>query len=243
MVVKDTLRAYPVIGTSDKMQFRVIEFPGSINNSQDVAAPCSYMIPTWSQMEELAFRLAKEIRRSHQIDAVVGAANGGLPYATLLRDRFDRGGKILTVGVTGYDKNNKALEGREVVYELPQDANFYGKTVVVADDINDAGKTEEALKALVALKNPKEVLGVSFFQRPYTKSASEYTGCVVEDPQHPWIVFPHDLYDSIKKIGGVWSGQGVSKDVIYRRFNQMFQTNLVKSLAPQIDDAMERFFP
>lgn len=243
MFVKDQLRAYPVIGTSDKMQFRVLEFPGAINNPKDIAASCTYLVPSWSQMEELAFYLAKEVRKQGlKIEAVVAAANGGLPYATMFRDRLDAGGKILTVGVTGYDDQNQPMVDRRMLYSIPDEVTLKDKRVAVVDDVNDKGKTEEAMKAAVGKRHPKQVVGISFFQRPWTTQPSDLAGCLVEDEENPWIVFPHDVYDSIKKIGGIWLGQGVSKEVIQQRFQVMFEAEKNRAMAPQIEDAMERFF-
>lgn len=196
-----------------------ISFPGD---------PTTYLAPTLTEMDALAFGLARDAARAGiPLETTVVISNGALPYALAVHNHLGNSGKIVTIGMSYYDFD-KVRERAEVVQGLSADVR--GKHVFLLDEVVDRGGTMPVARDHVLEAGAATVhTGTLVFKR---RSAfrPDFVACEIDDE---WVVFPHDVRPAIETLGARWLAAGVPAAEVHDRLRQLFAAQ--PHLAEQVD--------
>jgi len=144
---------------------------------------------TWDDIERMCFDIHRKMKRKHvKPDIIVGVSRGGLIPARILSDLLDNK-NLSTMRVTFYSRPGVTKTKPRIAEDLSTDIN--GKTVLIADDVIETGKTLKltkdylmnrgAKKAYIAVllkKNKKTLVEPDFYSRTTDR----------------WIVYPWERY-------------------------------------------------
>lgn len=191
------------------MDIRQVTFPGE---------KITYVTPTWDEMNQLAFLIAKNILRtkgaSKKIDRIVTLAKGGWPMTRSLVD-FLQVSKVASIGVKFYQGINERLKEPRIYQDLP--VSVTEETVLLFDDVADTGESLEFVARHLHTIGVKEIITATLFYKPHSIVKPDFYGAEVTG----WIVFPYDVVESIGMFKDKWVAQGLSKKEITKRFLQL----------------------
>ncbi|MBD3250075.1 MAG: phosphoribosyltransferase [Candidatus Pacebacteria bacterium] len=182
----------------------------------------SYTAPTWDQMNQLAFELAKQMNQDGQkFDRIVTLAKGGWPLTRSLVD-FLEIEKVASIGVKFYQGINQRLDKPEIYQDIP--VSIKDETILLFDDVADTGLSLEFTLKYLLTRGAKEVKTATLFYKPHSQLKPDYYGAETDT----WIIFPYDLVEMIRILGKKWQQAGLNISKIGQRFKEMgFDSNWV----------------
>ncbi|VVB73647.1 Xanthine phosphoribosyltransferase [uncultured archaeon] len=144
---------------------------------------------TWDDIDAMCVDVYGKMRRRHvRPDIIVGVSRGGLIPARILSGLLNNK-NLSTMRVTFYSRPGVTKKRPRIAEDLSTDIN--GKTILIADDVIETGKTLQltknylmsrgAKKAYIAVllkKNRKTLVKPDFYSRTTDK----------------WIVYPWERY-------------------------------------------------
>lgn len=183
----------------------------------------SYISPTWDEMQDLAFEIAKKMLKDGQkFDRLVTLAKGGWPMTRSLVD-FLQISKVASVGVKFYGGINERLDQPQIYQDLP--ISVEGETVLLYDDVADTGESLEYIIQYLREKGVSKIITATLFYKPHSKVLPDYYGAETTD----WIIFPHDVVETIELLGKKWLQAGIEKNEIVKRFKTLgFKSEVVQ---------------
>lgn len=188
------------------MEIKQIQFPG-----EDI----TYITPTWDQMNQLAFLIAKDILQTgKKIDRIVTLAKGGWPMTRSMVD-FLQVRKVASIGVKFYKGINERLEEPRIYQQLP--VPIGEETVLLFDDVADTGESLKFVKKHLESLGVKEVITATLFYKPHSSVKPDYFGHETTG----WIIFPYDAVEAIYMFKDQWQEKGFSEKEIVERFMQL----------------------
>lgn len=189
------------------MQFKSINFRGENIN---------YIAPSWDQMNQLAFEIAKKIRVNGQkFDRIITLAKGGWPMTRSLVD-FLQVEKVASIGVKFYSGVNQHMKKPRIYQDLP--IPIAGENILLFDDVADTGESLMFVKDYLRSKGINGVKTASLFYKPHSKIKPDYFGSETD----AWIIFPYDMIeDGVFVLRDKWKKSGISKQEIDSRFKQL----------------------
>ncbi len=174
-----------------------------------------YLTPTWNDMNQLAFLIAKEMRaQGKEIDRIVTLAKGGWPMTRSLVD-FLQVGKVASIGVNFYKGINERMKTPEIYQNLP--VPIKGERVLLFDDVADTGASLKFVKKYLKDMGVKEVITATLFYKPHSAIEPDFYGHKTK----AWIIFPYDLIEAVDLLGGKWQEKGLQKAEIKKRLKQL----------------------
>lgn len=183
------------------MKFKQVEFEGT-----------AFIAPSWNEMGEVVFELARQILEADKkYDRVVALAKGGWTWARTLVDYLGID-ELDSVRIRFYEGINKTLEKPVITQAL--DKNIGGENILIFDDVTDKGTTLEAAKDYLFSLNVKYLETAALFYKPNSKLKPDFFG--VETPA--WIVFPHEIREFIEETSKKWRGQGLGVTEVKQRY-------------------------
>ncbi len=188
------------------MDFTSITFPDENIN---------YIAPTWNEMNQLAFNIAKQIRSEGQrFDRIITLAKGGWPMTRSLVD-FLGVEKVASIGVKFYSGVNEHMDKPRIYQDLP--IPIAGENILLFDDVADTGESLQFVKDYLRSKGINGVRTATLFYKPHSKIKPDYYGAETDT----WIVFPYDMIqDGIFVLRKKWREAGLLNDEIMRRFQK-----------------------
>ena len=97
---------------------------------------------TWTQIEDLAIRLADRLPTSYDVMLVI--TRGGMVPACIVSERLNLR-NILVAAVMFYTGQERTLD-KPIFLQFPADPLINGKRVLIVDDVWDSGRTIMAVR-------------------------------------------------------------------------------------------------
>ncbi len=204
----------PLDVTQSVSELRSIQFPGE---------PTVYIAPTWAELYSLASSVARQIKLAGQtFDQIITLANGGWPMAVVMSDLLNIG-PLASIGVKFYTGVDQRLTQPEMYHPLP--VKVAGKRILLFDDVADTGESLAFVKAHLLAEGAELVQTATLLFKPHSKLTPDYYGAETT----AWVVFPHDVVESIQIIGQRWRADGISVTEIETRLAEFgFQSEWVR---------------
>jgi hypoxanthine phosphoribosyltransferase len=164
-----------------------------------------------------------------------GMLPGVLIYDHLVEGRAAGSPKIEcgTIGVSLY-------KGPGVRYDNPLVQHgisipISGETVLVIDDLGDAGGTMQFLTQYISDSGARKVLNLALYMKPLAKQTCAADFWFGETPQDTWIITPRERVETMVKRVPVWKERGASEAECRRRLVELigYPESLVDYYLPQ----------
>ncbi|MEW6592101.1 MAG: phosphoribosyltransferase [Candidatus Hadarchaeota archaeon] len=174
--------------------------------------PIKYEVPSWDFIYELCIQVVDQIRRSrYKPDLLVALARGGWIPGRILSDLLENE-NIATIRVEHYIDIYKTLKKPEITQPLPIDVK--GKKILLVDDIADSGKSLKMVRDHLVKQGAKEVKICALYCKPWSVITPEFCARKTD----AWIWFPHEVYETMKKVYIKLGKQGRSRKEIKEEF-------------------------
>jgi len=142
---------------------------------------------TWSDIDSLTNTVAESISKKNiKFDTIVALGRGGLIPGAILSYKLDIK-NLQNLGINTRQEDGQYVE--TLIYQRP---TLTGNVLVV-DDINDSGKTFEAVNSLIKSEYPDigDLMYCSLVNRYNTKfNKNNISGKIINTSD--WLVFPWD---------------------------------------------------
>ncbi|MFH0943005.1 MAG: phosphoribosyltransferase family protein [Candidatus Beckwithbacteria bacterium] len=177
------------------MSLSVIKFPGE--NTQ-------YLTPTWDEMNQLAYKIAKQILSCHKhFDRIVTLAKGGWPMTRSLVD-FLSVSQVASLGIKFYSGINQRYQKPEIYQDFP--VKMKGETVLLFDDVADTGHSFVFAKKHLKANGVKSITTAALFYKPHSIFQPDYFGF----PTSAWIIFPYETIEAMRFLKKKWQAKGLT---------------------------------
>lgn len=171
----------------------------------------AYTAPSWEQMSRYNFELSEQIIASGlEFDRVVALAKGGWTWARSLVDYLNVP-NLSTTRLRSYTAINQCSEKIDVVQPLSD--RITGERVLIFDDVADSGKTLDFAKRYMESLGAESVTTATLCFKPRSCSTPNFHSFVTTS----WVIFPHEIRESIDKLAENWSKTGNSQQEIRTR--------------------------
>ncbi|MBS7610264.1 phosphoribosyltransferase [Candidatus Bathyarchaeota archaeon] len=168
----------------------------------------SYEVPTWELLYELCVELANRIRDSgFQPDLIIGVARGGWIPARLLSD-FLENPNVASIKVEFYVDIGRTSS--EPIITQPCSAPVEGKRILLVDDVADSGRSLSLVKDSLLRQGAKEIRIACLYYKPWSIIKPEY---YIKETTS-WIIFPHEVKETARKLWNRMRGEGMDPDSI-----------------------------
>lgn len=175
----------------------------------------SYVAPSWDEMQDLAFRVAQQIvADGKKFDRIITLAKGGWPMTRSLVD-FLQVEEVASIGVKFYGGINERLKEPQIYQDLP--ISVEGEKVLLYDDVADTGESLEFVIDYLQSRGVADITTATLFYKPHSRLLPDYYGAETTD----WIVFPHDVVESIIALSENWKKAGIGDEEIHHRFEAL----------------------
>lgn len=192
--------------------------------------PLSFITPSWDALQLLTYQLAQQITASNQrFDRLITLAKGGWPMARSMVD-FLALSEVASLGVRFYAGVNERLPEPIVYQDLP--AHVGGERVLLFDDVADTGESLIFAKAYIERTVGVTVTTATPFYKPHSKVRPDFFAATTES----WIIFPYEVFESMRIFHARWVKQGTATAEILTRFRQLgFPDAAVQDFAKEVE--------
>lgn len=174
-----------------------------------------YIAPSWEEMGNLTFLLAKMILKSgKKYDRVVALARGGWTWARTLVDYLQID-NIASVHIKFYRGVGKTNEKPVILQSLSTSINK--EKILLLDDVADSGKTLQLAREYLLKCGAKNVDTATLFYKPRSVYKPEYYSYTTT----AWVIFPHEVREIIELSGRAWLKNGLKKSDVLARFKKL----------------------
>lgn len=171
-----------------------------------------YIAPNWEEMGRLCFSLARSIlESSYQSERLITLAKGGWTWSRTLADYLSVE-EIGSIQIRFYTDIYSTTEKPIIIQSLP--ISVAKENLLLFDDIVDTGKSLETAKMYLKMCGAKEIKIASLFYKPWSSVKPDFFGAETK----AWVIFPHEIRESIYLIGQKWLDMGVSPEEVKNRF-------------------------
>jgi len=173
----------------------------------------SYLYLSTNEFELRMMLLAQMVRMrtptQQKPDIIIAIARGGLTIAHYLSDHL--GLPVASFTVSSY-KDLKRTDDLQMSFKIGGRLN--GQNVLLVDDVSDSGKT--FVRAVHYLKQvgARHVVTASLFVKPGTEFQPNH---FVERTE-AYIIFPWDLFESMKCLKDEWLAKGTPESALRVEF-------------------------
>jgi hypoxanthine phosphoribosyltransferase len=170
----------------------------------------SYVCPSWEEMGEYTFDLARQIIESgRKFDRVVALAKGGWTWSRTMVDllKID---KLSSTRLKSYETINES--GRVKVLQ-PLSDPIDGERILIFDEVVDSGETIIKAKEYVEIMGGKEVTVAALCYKPRSEIVPEYYAFCTD----AWVVFPHERREFIDIVSKKWLENDIPMEMIKSR--------------------------
>ncbi len=170
-----------------------------------------YIVPSWEEMGELTFSLAKKILTSRKkFDRLITMAKGGWTWSRTMADYLGIK-EVGSIHVKFYSGIFETKPSPVIAQSLP--IPVLKEKLLVFDDVADSGETLIAVKKYLKLCGAKNITTAALFYKSWAKFIPDYYASATKS----WIIFPHEIRESIRLIGNKWRKQKLDSKEIKER--------------------------
>lgn len=171
-----------------------------------------YITPSWEEMGRLSFYLARSILgSSYQNERLITLAKGGWTWSRTLADYLSIE-KVGSIQIKFYTNVYSTAEKPIIIQSLP--ISVIGENVLLFDDVVDSGRSLETAKKYLEMCGSKEIKTATLFYKPWSSIRPDFFGTETT----AWVIFPHEIRESVDLIGRKWLDMEVSLEEIKGRF-------------------------
>ncbi len=191
--------------------------------------PEKYEAPSWGRIYELCIQVANQIKRSgYKPDLLVAISRGGWIPGRVLSDLLENP-NLATIKVEHYIGIYKTRARPKITQPLPIEVK--GKRILLVDDIADSGKSLKLVKKHLFNQDAVDVKICALYYKPWSIVTPDFYARRTD----AWICFPHEIYETIKRIILKLKGQGKSREEIEAELvHTGIKPQIIKKFAPQI---------
>lgn len=176
----------------------------------------SYVSPSWQQMGDYTFDLAKKIlEKDEKFDRVVALAKGGWTWARTLMDYIGVD-QISSVRFKTY-----LGIGRDQVSEpqliQPLADSIHGQKILLFDEVIETGTTIGKATDYLKLMGAKTIKTASLCYKPHSRIKSDYFAFTTT----AWVVFPHEIRETIDQVAHKWRKDKIPEIEIRKRLDAL----------------------
>jgi len=165
-----------------------------------------FVAPSWNDIYDMSLKLAVKIDESgFKPQVIVGIARGGWVVARLLSDFLDVP-RVASLRVEFY-KSIYETE-RKPILSQPLSTNVNGLNVLLADDVADTGSSLILARDHALNAGAKEVRIATLYYKPWSQIKPDYYVAKTD----AWIIFPHEIRETIEKVTDKLIKEGVKGD-------------------------------
>lgn len=148
---------------------------------------------TVEEVVAAADRLSRMVRSSgYQPDTVIAVARGGFMPARFVCD-FLGVSRLVSVKVQHYAAGAHA--GTQARVTVPLGGPIKGENVLVVDDVNDSGKTLQALRPYLDDLHPASVRTAVLHEKQVTECPADFVAESIE--QWRWMLYPWAVVEDV----------------------------------------------
>ena len=174
----------------------------------------NYVSPTWNQMGEYTFELAKEIiDKDHKFDRVVALAKGGWTWARALVDYINVD-EVSSLRIKSYQGVNESTKPQ---ITQPLTDAVLGEDVLLFDEVIDSGETIKKAQEYLEVMGAKKVTIACLCYKPRSKVTPDFHAFQTD----AWVVFPHEIREFMEETAHKWRQAKVSEDEIRKRLDML----------------------
>lgn len=174
----------------------------------------SYVCPTWNQMGEYTFALAKKIIDSgEKFDRVVALAKGGWTWARALVDYLG----IDEISSVRFKSYQGVYEASEPQLIQPLTNPISGEKILLFDEVIDSGETAKRALEYLRIMGAKSLKTAALCYKPHSKLIPDYFSFST----NAWVVFPHEIREFIETSAHKWHQGKVSDKEIRKRLEKI----------------------
>lgn len=172
----------------------------------------SYTAPSWEEMGEYCFLLAQKILASGQeFDRLVTLAKGGWTWARNMSDLLSIE-KVASVQLIHYSDVYETGKKPRLIQSLP--VSVVGEKILIFDDVTDSGKSLPFCMDYLKMCGAGDLTTSTLFYKPWSIFKPDFYVCQTK----AWIIFPHELRETVESRGKKWIEDGCSKQEVVERF-------------------------
>jgi hypoxanthine phosphoribosyltransferase len=143
---------------------------------------------TWTQIEDLAIRLADRLPSGHEVMLVI--TRGGMVPACIISERLNLR-NILVAAVMFYTGQERTLD-KPIFLQFPADPLLNRRRVLIVDDVWDSGRTIMAVSERVRDAGGYPETAVLHY-KPAHNAFQDTRPDFYVDETDAWIVYPWDV--------------------------------------------------
>jgi uncharacterized protein len=151
---------------------------------------------TWTQIEDLAIRLADRLPTNHDVMLVI--TRGGMVPACIISERLNLR-NILVAAVMFYSDLERTLD-KPIFLQFPADPLLNQRRVLIVDDVWDSGRTIVAVRERVLAAGGQPETAVLHYKPSHSKYGAIRPDYYVDETD-AWIVYPWDVGESALPAG------------------------------------------
>jgi len=151
---------------------------------------------TWTQIEDLAIRLADRLPTSYDVMLVI--TRGGMVPACIISERLNLR-NILVAAVMFYTAQERTLD-KPIFLQFPGDPLLNKRRVLIVDDVWDSGRTIMAVRERVRQAGGYPETAVLHY-KPRRTAYSDSRPDFYVDETDAWIVYPWDVGEASLPAG------------------------------------------
>jgi hypoxanthine phosphoribosyltransferase len=188
-----------------------MQFP-SYTFSQD---PMEYIAPTWSDMNLLAFEVARQVLDSNwRPDRIVTLAKGGWAMTRSLVDYLGVN-DVASMGVKFYSGINERLDQPEIYQDLP--VTIAGEKLLLFDDVAETGHSLVFARDILLERGAAEIKTATLFYKPHSVLKPDYFAAETST----WIVFQYECIEAARMLVPKWRASGAEESEIVDRLGKL----------------------
>ncbi|HOP38653.1 MAG TPA: phosphoribosyltransferase [Candidatus Woesebacteria bacterium] len=177
--------------------------------------PAQYITPSWQDLDQLSFELAKQVIGSgEKFDLVVALAKGAWPMSRALVDYLAMS-NLVSLGIRFYSGINQRLKEPEVYQDLP--VKVKGKRILLFDDVADTGESLIFASDYLLEQGAALVKTATLF----FKERSAITPDYYASRTNAWIIFPFEIREMSQLLSNNWRKQGLAESEINARLKKL----------------------
>jgi len=177
--------------------------------------PAQYITPSWQDLDQLSFELAKQvIGPGEKFDLVVALAKGAWPMSRALVDYLAMS-NLVSLGIRFYSGINQRLKEPEVYQDLP--VKVKGKRILLFDDVADTGESLIFASDYLLEQGAALVKTATLF----FKERSAITPDYYASRTNAWIIFPFEIREMSQLLSNNWRKQGLAESAINARLKKL----------------------
>jgi hypoxanthine phosphoribosyltransferase len=151
---------------------------------------------TWTQIEDLAIRLADRLPSSYDVMLVI--TRGGMVPACIISERLNLR-NILVAAVMFYTSQEHTLD-KPIFLQFPADPLLTDRRVLIVDDVWDSGRTIMAVRERVLDAGGYPETAVLHYKPTHSTYGDARPDYHVDETD-AWIVYPWDVGEAQLPLG------------------------------------------